>query len=604
MELVFRIFDKHPGIWRVDGIGEVYIDGSRPRVQISFSRIKDGCESEPHKNSSLCTASEQQHLTLNLPFSAIMYFTVGSIWKDGKNIGPPNLIDNPISISSNQGTNLRLKDKLELGNSRVDIIPSTYFSLGGMAGNYSKLKETHYQVLPILDGSQAQYLILPHSEIYRFYISVSTQLCNAVIMDDIGKYVDFKNSKPGRSPTLTTLTRLSRLERFVFLRALCDPVAMVALRHSRNIILSKRINSNLSGTKTSGMLEAIFPFNGLTSLTVSGKKICLQRAGTNTPEIWAIFAMQIHSCNHPVSFHEPTIVSPETDRTARSASEKGGENGATSLAHIDDDSIELFGVQDQPASATMRRLSLVTPSSRFPSLWDLKYKFINKDGSHDNAGYKFDERELGEHYSIDEGDYTEEGSGNSGIDQSLVDQPPSRDLTDFIKMINVLEKEAACRKWSVNYLSNTNDIVSVGGVRISSFPKMNNRYNWYLIDSRPRQAVCVEIVMPEKTPIFMIEMELRPSESARSTAIWIPANGSIMNSEDLTNFLKLTAYRNRWPLNHHKWRSKKEEILAAKVLTKCKILTINHLSCQDNEYTDEHYKKWADGIIDMLGSLD
>ena len=603
MLLVFKFLSRHPGVWRVDGIAKVDIESSKPRVRVCFAKIKDDQVDNPYKNTSLAESepSVATYINLNLPYSAIIWFTIGSLWENGKKIGGPKL-ENSVTVDTRLGITRRLNEKFELDDIGYDIIPHKFYSFGGSAGSYSDLKDTNYEILPISNGSSAQFLIIPHSELYRFYIGASSRLCNAVIMGEVDKYVDFNQSIPGRSPVLIAHTRLSLLERFVLLRALCDEDAMASLNYTRLSLKAARMNDVTSTRNGASMIKATFPFKGVTSLTVSGKRICIREQSDDASPVWAILAMQIHNCSRPVSFYDATIM---CSATYRNPNPRGGNDDVNPMTNHRPHPIdgEEFDVDDSPSDKTLRRLALLYPESRFPSVRRVDYILRNLDGTNNGSGAIIDTQEADELYSISEGDYQGDSEGTIGVDITTDEQSVGRSLSDFLCMIKILRQLCRLKGWSVITLQNHGEIVS-DGERISVFPNMPKRFNWHIINSnpaRPRQAVCARIELDGDKELYLIEMELRENESGRSTAVWIPLKAASMNVEDLDNLLKLTTYRHCWPHKDAKF-DEREKALSEKIFRKANIDKINHLSGV-KIYTSDDHKRWAEEILEKIDML-
>lgn len=591
----FKFFKSHPGRWRVDGISCLSMeDGKRPRVIICFS--KDG----EHASGSV------NFFQKNLHFSAIMWFTTGSIWENGRKVSNPK-IQKPVATDTRTSRTRILRNTLRIvteeeNGTEVDIIPVTEFSFGGGKGNYRHLMDTKYEVLKTTD-EETPYIIIPHSEIYRFYLAVSTRLCNAILMDDVDRYVDLDKSIPGPSPTLVTNRRLSRVERYIFLRALSDEKAMLSMRHVRKCL------EKSSYERKGNYLEATFPFKGMTNLTCAGQRICWRPATDHYPAIYALFAMQLLSCSYTPNLYDPTIVYPEAKKSRKESDSSGGSYDKGSEDEpSQQDMDELFELGDTPADAKIRRLVLRVPSYRFPAMTDLKYSFENLDGSEDARGRWLDENEESDSNTIGEGDYSQENSGAKGVDRSAENQRTSRDMENFIKMMRVFKQKNKAKNWEVEFLSNTDELVAEGE-RLSSFPQMTGRYSWYLIKPegettpRARHAVCAQITSPNNNKIYLVEIELRPNESGWSTAVWIPSvEGGSFEVSDLNSFLKLTAIRKRWPKEGHDWGRKEWKILADELLAKSTIYGADHPHGV-KEYEGKDIQKWAEDLSNKIDSF-
>jgi hypothetical protein len=591
----FKFFKSFPGQWRVDGISHLSMkDGKSPRVIVCFSR------NEKHIPDNI------NFIQKNLPFNAIMWFTIGSIWESGRKISNPK-IQKPLTIDTRDSRQRSLNEPLRIlteenNGTEVAIIPATDFSFGGRKGNYPHLINTKYEILKTTD-EETPYIIIPHSEIYRFYWGVSTRLCNSIIMDEIERYVDWGKSIKGYSPTLVTRTRLSRVERYVFLRALSDDKAMQSMRYARKCL-------DGSSNQKDKYIKARFPFKGRTSLTCAGQRICLRPSTERHPAVYGLLAMQLLSCSYIPNINDPTIVEPAEEKGSRESNGPGEpyNKGAWDEA-FQQEMDELFDLGDNPADKKIRRLILREPSNRFQAMTGLKYRFENLDGSGNFKKRWVDGDDPSDCYTIAEGDYAQDNLGCKGADQSSEHQPISRDIENFIKMMGIFQEINKVKNWKVEFLSNTNELVA-NGVRLSSFPKITGQYKWYLIQPdgqplRPRHAAWAQITLPgeRENMIYLVEIELKPNEDGRSTAIWIPTTeGESLTESDLNAFLELTAVRKRWPKKWHDWGCEKRKDLADKLLEKSTIYTIDHLRGV-TEYTNEALQLWAKLITEKIEPL-
>lgn len=618
MSLVFKKLRNNPGIWRVDGISNIHNAGSKPRCDIHFSKIKDGALKDEYKyqNTLLDTNAEkgEGYLSINFPFSAIMWFTMGSIWEGGRLVKKASVAHDSVSIDTRTVRNVRLGDKVQFGNQSVHLIKERYYEFGKKDGNFRHLKNINLALVKVLDSDfdTTEYLIIPHTEIYRFYYGMSSRLCNSIIMGETYKYADITGGKSqrGRSPTLFTNQYLSQLERIVFLRALSNDVAREGLFKSHNI-LAKEMQQR-SKHNDSSSLFSMFPFNGTTDLSVAGKKILIKEKDQHSDAIWGRLVTQIFTCRRPFDFINPTIICPYS-ATA------GGNDNLTNISSPvplqptfptldNEEAEELFDIEDKPANSRLKRLALLSPSHRFPDTYNIHYEFLNPDRSSNSKLRGLDREEDDEYNTIDEGDYTEEGKGGRGTDQSIEDAPPARSLNDFIKMIKKLRKLGApndknkAYRFKVLTHSNVGELTS-NGEALSVFPSLGGRFSWYKSENGGnRQVVWVEIKSNTSgKSVHLLEMERRSTETGKpcSTAILIPKTNCNLSVEHISIFLKLVAHRNSWPKTEYSASEPRQKALSDKIFSVASCDRVDHLT-NVKVYDEQLISRWAEDIQEKV----
>lgn len=621
MSLIFKKLRNNPGIWRVDGISNIQNSGSKPRCDIRFSKIKDEALKGEYKyqNTLLDTNAEkgEGYLPIDFPFSAIMWFTMGSLWKGGQLVQKASVAHDSVSIDTRTVRNVKLGEKIRLGNQSVHLIQERYYEFGKKDGNFRHLKNNNFALVKVLDPDfdTTEYLIIPHTEIYRFYYGMSSRLCNSIIMGETYKYADITGGKSqrGRSPTLFTSQYLSQLERIVFLRALSNDVAREGLFKSHKI-LAKEMQQGSTHIDSSSLFS-MFPFNGITDLSVAGKKILIKEKDQHSDAIWGRLVTQIFTCRRPFDFINPTIICPY------SATAGGNDNLTNITSPVplqptfptldNEEAEELFDIEDKPANARLKRLALLSPSNRFPDTYNINYEFLNPDRSSNSKLRGLDREEEDEYNTIDEGDYTEDGKGGRGTDQSIEDAPPARSLSDFIKMIKKLRTLGAPNDESKAYgykvLTHSNDgELTSNGEALSIFPSLGGRFSWYKSENGGnRQVVWAEIKNNTSgKSVHLLEMERRSGEigKACSTAILIPKEDCNLSEKYVNAFLKFTAFRNFWPKAEYSGSDLLAQEYSDTIFSVASCNKINHLT-NVKEYNEELITRWAKNIQEQVMPL-
>jgi|SRR5690554_68520 len=590
----FKFLKSHPGSWRVDGVGELTLNNNRPQVILCFSSVDQD--------------SQTRFLKKSLPLSALIWFSVGSVWKNGKRIANSSLNTEKFTVDTSDFRDRSLPERvlINLGNgdcADVSIIPAQEFNFGGGKGNYLFLRDARYKMFKTQD-KETPYLIVPDSEIFRFYYAVSSRLCNSIVMDETDKYVDWSLSERGANPKVFLKARLSRLERYIFLRSLSDDVARQNLEGIRKHIENKSAQGNQL------FVSANIPFRGKTTLAVTGKRICLTQDSSSSPAIHAYFAMQLLSCSYTPSFYDPTIIYGGKEYRSDGGETSHSTGSSVENSDYSDDLDDLLEFDHVEGDSRIKKLSLLAPSNRFPAMENLNYNFLKPDGSVDSYGAKFDSDEKFNFDTIEEGGYSEQSSGGRGVGIYASEQRTSRDMDKFIDVIKIVRAINKPKGWEVDFISNTDELNS-NGERLSIFPNMGKKYNWYLIkpsgskDNRPRHAVWVQVTLPDNKKIYLVEIELRSGEYGWSTAIWIPTvEGDYLFSSDLDRLLKLTAVKNRWPKLNHKWASSKLDELSKELFARSEIGRVTHpKNILNDTDTDENLQKWAEQLTEKINVI-
>jgi|TARA_Y100001934_G_scaffold283626_1_gene404931 hypothetical protein len=585
----FKFLKSHTGKWRVDGFGDLRLeDLKRPRINVYFSQYGDERSGEPH------------FLAKNLPACSVLWLTIGSVWEHGRKVFNPS-VQKPVTVDTRSSRRRTLGESLlirtgEDGGSEVGILPPHEFNLGGKQGNYLPLLGSKFEILKTTDRT-TPYIIIPHSEIFRFYYCPSTRLCNSILMGETSRYVDLSGSRQGSSPALLAKTDLTRDERNVFFRMLSDEYAMECLYFTRKML----DRSSIEGRER--FIEALIPFKGLTNLTCAGKRMCLWRGTPDYPSVYGLFAMQILSCSYAPSIQEATVVYPGGSGSNK---DSAGSPGHQWLSHPDIDELsEIFDLGEQPSDASIARLGLRVPSDRFPAMTKLRHQLVSSSGRSGSGGIGPGEVEHPETISIETGDYSKGSERTVGVDMQTDSQSVDRSIASFVMMLKTLRTLKP--DWDVEFIANTDELSSCGE-RLAVFPAMPASYRWYKVfdeatrSYRPRSAACAKVTFPSKTIALLVEIELRPKEKGWSTALWMPQESEELTEKDLNSLLTLTAVRKRWPKQFHEWEHEKWTKMAERLFQKSTIYGIDHLreTLDDNP---DYSLQWAKRMVERLSSL-
>src|SRR5690606_3794389 len=156
---LYRKLARHPGLWRVDGIGALHDRGRLgARVNIQFSEIHADFIDDPY------SVDAETGVKLNYleHVATLQDFKLGTIWRDGKRVrrAPPY---GAYEINTKHARFMRLHADANFGNDyRGQLIPEDQFITGDTRKN---LLYSHYAQIPILNNKNIEWLIISCTEI-------------------------------------------------------------------------------------------------------------------------------------------------------------------------------------------------------------------------------------------------------------------------------------------------------------------------------------------------------------------------------------------------------------------------------------------------------
>jgi len=293
-QFVYNRLARHPGIWRVDGIGPIDERGRLgTRLTVCFSGLTDAGLDQPYLKGSLNSLT----LELRIHPASLYHFTVGSLWREGKRIGGPEPINTSFEVDAGKFRLVALSESFKLNDQWVKtVIPIVGISSGK---NRLSLYSTLYAIVPVLDNRGTKWLVVPTSELLRFYTGVSSRLLSGALQGRLDYFVNWDKSRiEGKRSILHVKQHLKRIEAVVLARATATSTAKNALLEPHKHLSSIQANNATlnENSKHALTIKARFPFNDTTQLYVTGRKMRLTNKGDDS--LWAVFAMEILSCNH------------------------------------------------------------------------------------------------------------------------------------------------------------------------------------------------------------------------------------------------------------------------------------------------------------------
>lgn len=606
----YKRLTKYPGIWRVDGIGEVFpFEKSRPHLTVHFSGIKEDGTSSPYHKDAL----NNKYLHFKAHPASITHFTVGSLWEKGKSIYIPKTIGKCYKIDASRMKLFRLTDELWINNQKLNtILPERFFMLGK---NRKELANTFYALVPTVDNKFTQWLIIPASELFRFYVGTSYLLMSNAFSGTLQNLIDMKKCiYTTDGPILYRKRYIPRDDYLALFRYLSSEHGKKALTCTHKHLSAVHANNASPNSNTKPLaIKSCFPFDGYTTLTVAGKNIPLTAKDDEGKQEWAMFAMEIQHCNHPPGFTNPLVKDTYKTNKIIPGSKPTNNHGSDDIPTQDEDDDPL--IDDKPADKRLRRLAIHQYTNRFSAMRDLTFPH-QREYQEKGAPNITNHTDATDTLSQEEGSYSKDAESNTGISSTDINLPDmNRSLSHFIEAMEHLKGLIRVKNWTIT-TRRLSDSIVLNNVSISLFPLMKSKkYSWHLINengiNRPRQVAIIEICLSkDEEYLYLLEMELKPNESGQCTALAYNNDLSNMKNTDFENMLTLATANNRWPVKNAHWKNDNYRLKAILFLKSKSVIRINHpRSTQKTTNKDSTSKKvferttpekWAEMLLDRI----
>lgn len=608
---------QYPGLWRVDGIGPLAVSGRLGRrAAVYLSGLTEEGLAQPYWKSSL----NESTLILPIHSASLREFKVGSIWREGQRVAGPEPIATPYHVDVSQVRLVTLEQAVHLnGQWASTVIPNANLNFGE---NRSLLASTLYAVLPVLGDRMTHWLVVPTSELLRFYTGVSSRLLSGALQGRLESYVDWDKCRmeDGR-PVLHVKQQLNRKEAAVLARAVASPAAKCALfAPHQHLALIQANNAALNeGSKRPLVIKAGFPFTDTTQLYLSGKRMPLTSKNKEGQQQWAVFAMEILVCTHSLGFSG--LVLESNDPFAVSGPSGGSGGGAQPPQHkplLDDDEDE-YELENLPADQRLARLVARSYTNQFSAFEGLEFEHRRPraGGGGNRPGSQIEVPVNA--FTVEDGSHASDAEGNQGVSdfQNRVAQV-DRDLSLFLDMLKHLRVATARRRWKV-VTRRLNDGLVQYGEQIAIFPeKVGKKRTWHKVidpdgNERTRQVVWVEALLGEAGEyVYLMEMELKPGETGQCTLLLYKHDFSRLEDKTFSELLVLTAVQNRWPDRHNKWVKNDHHKRAKALFAQVQIHRINHPSVPKPKGEDKQStsvttklnpKSWSEALLSKIDEL-
>lgn len=519
------------GHWRVDGISQASWNGRDIKVGIVLSELKPNVENPFSADASKPNAPTL--ITLNPHWLSSL--TIGSIWNEGRLVSRPDPLPGAFRVHTSQAQVLSFNRSVKLGEKYTDNGVADPDFLDPRI--HRELIASLYVIVPIQGNKQYQWMVIPCSEILRFYMGPTSRLIARVIQGSLETLV-VDGSLDGDTVTLNAATDLHKLEKIIFGRAYANEDTYLAeMKEIHNRL--QRINTTNSNEKKNAALsiEAKFPFEDITNLTVSGVSMNLAKGFNN-----AIFAMEILHCTSP-SGYSHLVVNRENDLGV------GGDKKVAGTSPLfvpqEEDEIDDI-VLDTPSDARLPTKVVTRHADPFP--WMDSITIENRRNQTQRDWRSEAPRILidVEGNAIGDGSHEGEHKGKQQVNIAVDVMPPSKELSSFIRLLPALEKALAVKKWELQTITPNKRIrTDFPNYFATSFPSIKGgRWTWHV----GRQLICVEIKLGPSSSDYFYILELEQSKDAHCTALLRTESFDRLEKDAVNDFLRATTYNNDWPM--------------------------------------------------------
>ncbi len=418
---------------------------------------------------------------------------------------------------------------------------------------------------------QFKWMVIPHSELFRFYSAVSSRVCNKVLRGELSELIDFSVPTGVEPVTIFERVDLKQTEAKFFGRIRASKSFEDEIFQKNKRITLINMENRRTGARAALALEANFPFAGQTNLSVSGVPMRL----ADKP---ALFVMQIHHCTYLLGFSS-LVVKSAGDRASGGSPDKSGKSYVAFNVPGHDPDDEDDAIADTPADANLKRVELSQISALFPEDAEISIEY-QRSWKHttNTASYVLEEVET-EGLTFGDGDYRASSKNMVGVDDIKEEPPPPAwQLKAFFEMLHHFERRLQKKNWLIKsraingLIPITSDEPESSAHFITALPMLaNKKRRWHIIAAeggiRTRQLACIEVQSARANRYFCtLEVELKDNEPGQCTLLVRRRDFKQMSLDDLISLLKLTCYKNRWPdLETDIWEKSKQQALAKKL---------------------------------------
>jgi len=354
------------GKWRIDWFGAVtfaerYRRASQPLIEVQLSELPSNLTSMDElfalKNNQWPKSRQ-----VRLPVGFLPMLKIGDIWEEGR------MIDSPAYDTVEFGGVSVTRDGTALIKAGLSREDDKEFYLPVSHHPYH-IHHTKSYCVRINAGETN--LVVPSVELLRFYFGSSSDLVSRIFDVPFSPekfWNNAENAGPSGRCKIDLASGLSGrsasdIGRMAFSRAACRAVGVVG-----NSCIAATVNGDEAYPK------AIFPFDGVTDLVVSGRWLPFDG---NPRGVFLVFKML--SCSYPFPFSRLDYTS-DGKGSGLSGGQAGGRD--TKRSHVNAGSPTPVGatvdISDQESGGTKKVREVGLHSASLPRFPDLTKKFISK----------------------------------------------------------------------------------------------------------------------------------------------------------------------------------------------------------------------------------
>lgn len=531
------------GLWRVDGVSQANWDANRLKVGVVLSELKP--ELENYYSADARQPKEPKQILLNPHW--LSWLTVGSIWSSGERVYKPSPLPGLFQVDTRKAEVHSFDRGVKLGEryTRNGIADPDFLD----RNIHRDLIASPYVLAPIQGNKQFKWMVIPCSEVLRFYMGQEMRLIAKVVRGELDTLIE-KVDVTGETVTIYEKVALSRIEAIILARAYANKESYLSEIQSVFQRLRKISTTNRNtGTMAALSIKALFPINDITNLSISGVPISLAGDLNN-----ALFAMEIFSCTSPNGYSN-IIIKRANDIGASGDNKVPGK--CPSFAPQENDDIEdtILDEQSDPRIPKKNFLRYATPFPWSESV-SIEYRRDNNPRAWRTEGPRLHVDV--EAYALDDDSYEGSYKGNQGAhDVIKTPPPPSIELSKFIEILPDLESGLTRKNWSISTITPNEEILSSNKkYTLSNFPKIKGkRWKWHLVtpennkikSTTRRQVACIEAKHLNHPDHYFYILEMERKDDAHCTALLRTQDFKKLDMITINNFLKLTSYNNGWP---------------------------------------------------------
>jgi hypothetical protein len=286
------VFPKGSTPWRIDWFGDIaFPDRSvrrkQPSVFIHLSRVTDSrfLDDPNVLLSAQSTASPKFQRRVWVSVGTLPLLRIGDVWRDGKlEVRSDHELEEFTDIQIDQGTTTLIKAGLNLDEGGF-LLPLS---------EHPWHMQCTQSYCVIVDLPDARRLIIPCMELIRFYFGSSSSLITKLFLPPLARNSLYE--KAGLNPKtrqimLTLAEKMSGASAADIARLHMDPIAWRAAAHVGASILKASVANQAIYP------QALFPFEGKTTLVASGKWLSFSDQPRAT-----FLVYNLRSCAHPFPF--------------------------------------------------------------------------------------------------------------------------------------------------------------------------------------------------------------------------------------------------------------------------------------------------------------